>query len=96
MSNKVLFVDDEPVILEGYQRLLGRQVAIETAVGGTAGIAAIAETGPFAVVVSDMRMPQMDGPPKAATALKSQVEKLSPKSRRPSGCRLRPEHGVCY
>ncbi len=61
MSEKVLFVDDEPAVLDGYRRLLGRDLTIETAVGGALGLTAIAESGPFAVVVSDMRMPQMDG-----------------------------------
>jgi response regulator RpfG family c-di-GMP phosphodiesterase len=61
MTEKILFVDDEPAVLEGYKRLLGREFSIETAVGGTLGLAAIAESGPHAVVISDMRMPQMDG-----------------------------------
>jgi CheY-like chemotaxis protein len=61
MSEKILFVDDEPAVLEGYKRLLGRERPIDTAVGGAAGLAAIAESGPYAVVISDMRMPQMDG-----------------------------------
>ena len=61
MSDKVLFVDDEPAVLDGYQRILGRDLSIDTAVGGTMGLAAIAESGPYAVVISDMRMPQMDG-----------------------------------
>lgn len=61
MSDKILFVDDEPAVLDGYRRLLGRDLTIETAVGGALGLTAIAESGPFAVVISDMRMPQMDG-----------------------------------
>ncbi|MGA2571335.1 MAG: response regulator [Terracidiphilus sp.] len=61
MSTKVLFVDDEPAILDGYRRLVGRELNVETAVGGVMGLAVIEEFGPFAVVVSDMRMPQMDG-----------------------------------
>jgi len=61
MTQKILFVDDEPSVLEGYKRLLGRDLPIDTAVGGTLGLAAIAERGPYAVVISDMRMPQMDG-----------------------------------
>lgn len=61
MSDKVLFVDDEPAVLDGYRRLLGRDLQLETAVGGAAGLAVISESGPFSVVVSDMRMPQMDG-----------------------------------
>ncbi|MGD0891315.1 MAG: HD domain-containing phosphohydrolase [Terracidiphilus sp.] len=61
MTDKILFVDDEPSVLEGYKRLLGREVRVDTAVGGSLGLASIAETGPYAVVISDMRMPQMDG-----------------------------------
>src|ERR1700723_1249547 len=61
MTQKILFVDDEPSVLEGYKRMLGRDLPIDTAVGGTLGLAAIAERGPYAVVISDMRMPQMDG-----------------------------------
>ncbi|MFY9530942.1 MAG: HD domain-containing phosphohydrolase [Candidatus Acidiferrales bacterium] len=37
------------------------ELPVETAVGGAEGLAALAENGPFAVVVSDMRMPGMDG-----------------------------------
>lgn len=61
MSDKILFVDDEPAVLDGYRRLLGRDLALDTAVGSQLGLAAIAELGPYGVVVSDMRMPQMDG-----------------------------------
>lgn len=61
MSDKVLFVDDEPAVLDGYRRLLGREVSLETAAGGRLGLAAIAESGPYGLVVSDMRMPEMDG-----------------------------------
>lgn len=61
MIDKILFVDDEPSVLEGYKRLLGRDVPVDTAFGGQLGLAAIAEMGPYAVVISGMRMPQMDG-----------------------------------
>lgn len=61
MTQKILFVDDEPSVLEAYKRMLGRDMSIDTAVGGALGLAAIAEFGPYAVVVSDMRMPQMNG-----------------------------------
>jgi DNA-binding NarL/FixJ family response regulator len=61
MTGRILFVDDEPAVLEGYKRLLGREFSIDTAVGGALGLAAIAASGPYAVVISDMRMPQMDG-----------------------------------
>src|ERR1039457_5564091 len=61
MTEKILFVDDEPAVLEGYKRLLGRNLSIDMAVGGKLGLAAIAESGPYAAVISDMRMPLMDG-----------------------------------
>jgi CheY-like chemotaxis protein len=61
MSDKVLFVDDEPAFLQGYQIMLRSEFEVETAVGGEQGLAAVRDRGPFAVVVSDMRMPGMNG-----------------------------------
>ena len=61
VTEKILFVDDEPSVLEGYKRLLGREYAIDTAVGAESGLGAIAKSGPYAVVISDMRMPGMNG-----------------------------------
>jgi response regulator RpfG family c-di-GMP phosphodiesterase len=61
MSDRVLFVDDEPNVLAGLERQLRKRYAVRTAAGGEAGLAVIAAEGPFAVVVSDMRMPGMNG-----------------------------------
>jgi len=61
MADKILFVDDEPILLQGYQRLLRKEFAISTAVGGAAALLLIQHEGPFGVVISDMRMPGMDG-----------------------------------
>ncbi len=60
-SEKVLFVDDEPMILSGIKRQFGRKYNISTANSGSDGIVTFTNDGPFAVVVSDMRMPNMDG-----------------------------------
>ncbi|MBI2472481.1 MAG: response regulator [Planctomycetes bacterium] len=61
MTEKILFVDDDPNILSAYQRQLHKQFTIDTALGGKLGLEAIDARGPFAVIVSDMRMPGMDG-----------------------------------
>ena len=61
MNDRVLFVDDEPHILEGYQRALRRSFKIETAGGGEEGLHKLDCLGPYAVVVSDLRMPGTDG-----------------------------------
>jgi response regulator RpfG family c-di-GMP phosphodiesterase len=61
MPDKILFVDDEPAVLEGYKRILHREFDVNTANGGEQALAAIRETGPFSVVISDMRMPGMNG-----------------------------------
>lgn len=61
MTDQVLFVDDESSVLDGYRRLLQRHFRIETAKGGNDGLTMIEQLGPFAVVVSDMRMPGMNG-----------------------------------
>ncbi|MCC7476519.1 MAG: response regulator [Pirellulales bacterium] len=61
MSNRVLFVDDEASLLNGIKRRLGSQLNLVTACSGEEGLTAIAEQGPFSVIVTDMRMPKMDG-----------------------------------
>ena len=58
---KILFVDDEPNVLAGLQRQLRKQFTVETAVGPVAGLAALERWRDFAVVVADMRMPEMSG-----------------------------------
>jgi CheY-like chemotaxis protein len=61
MAEKILLVDDDCNILEGYQRGLSREFVVETALSGQQALRLAAENGPYAVVVSDMRMPGMDG-----------------------------------
>lgn len=58
---KVLFVDDEIAILEGMTRQLRKTFRVETASSGAEGLSMLKERGPYAVVVSDFRMPEMDG-----------------------------------
>jgi response regulator RpfG family c-di-GMP phosphodiesterase len=61
MPAKILLVDDEPAVLAGYERTLHREFEVDTAVGGELGLNAIRTNGPYAVVISDMRMPGMSG-----------------------------------
>ncbi len=70
---RVLCVDDEVNVLEGLTRHLRRNFDVEIAVGGQAGIAALKERGPFAVLMSDLRMPGVDG-----VALLKQAREISP------------------
>jgi len=61
MAEKILFVDDEPQVLEGFRRLLSPTFRIETASSAAEALTKLKRTGPYAVVVCDMRMPEMDG-----------------------------------
>jgi EAL domain-containing protein (putative c-di-GMP-specific phosphodiesterase class I)/FixJ family two-component response regulator len=58
---RVLLVDDEPSILAGLRRQLRAEFETHTATSAASGLELIASDGPFDVVVSDMRMPGMDG-----------------------------------
>ncbi|NLF06060.1 MAG: response regulator transcription factor, partial [Actinomycetales bacterium] len=60
---KVLVVDDQAMVREGFSALLGAQDQIDvvgTAADGAEAVAAAAELAPD-VVVMDIRMPRMDG-----------------------------------
>ncbi len=61
MTNKVLFVDDDMNILASFRRRLGRRFEIATVPGGEQGLEVLEKDGPIAVVISDQRMPGMDG-----------------------------------
>lgn len=61
MDLKILFVDDDPNILSAYTRNLRKRYRMTTANGGEEALQLVQTEGPFAVVVSDMRMPGMDG-----------------------------------
>jgi len=61
VKEKILFVDDEPNVLDAIRRQLGRRVMLDTATSGEQGLSLIETAGPYAVVVSDMRMPGMTG-----------------------------------
>lgn len=61
MPEKILLVDDEQNVLDGYRRTLRKNFKIQTALSGREGLETLDQEGPFAVVVSDMKMPEMDG-----------------------------------
>jgi response regulator RpfG family c-di-GMP phosphodiesterase len=61
MNEKILFVDDEPNVLEAYQRSLRKRYSIEAATSGQSALELLARRGPFAVIVADMQMPAMNG-----------------------------------
>ncbi|GIF20477.1 response regulator RpfG family c-di-GMP phosphodiesterase [Actinoplanes tereljensis] len=57
----VLLVDDENEILEALALQLRRDHKVLTAASGDDALRVLAETGPVAAVISDLRMPGMDG-----------------------------------
>ncbi|MEW5771995.1 MAG: HD domain-containing phosphohydrolase [Thermodesulfobacteriota bacterium] len=61
MNERILFVDDDAKILESFRRMFGRDHNLAFAEGGQAGLDILAAEGPFALVVSDIKMPGMDG-----------------------------------
>ena len=58
---KLLFVDDEPNVTAGIQRTFFDEFDIDTAESGEEALQLMESDGPYAVLVSDMRMPHMDG-----------------------------------
>jgi CheY-like chemotaxis protein len=62
MTNaRILLVDDEPNVLAGYKRHLRRDFIIDIAESGPQALDMLQGGPRYAVIVSDMRMPGMDG-----------------------------------
>src|SRR5207237_3267023 len=77
MKKRILFVDDEPLVLQGLQRMLRNmreEWEMALAESGAKALELINQT-PMDVVVSDMRMPGMNG-----AELLSEVMKHHPKA----------------
>ncbi|RMH17179.1 MAG: HDOD domain-containing protein [Gemmatimonadetes bacterium] len=79
MSDRILLVDDDPNVLAALRNSLRRMRDRWVVVGATSGEEALAlmQEEPFAVVVTDMRMPVMDG-----AELLERVRDLSPTTAR--------------
>lgn len=73
MTRRILFVDDEPKILQAFDRQLSAKFDVHTAVAPDLGLRLLSEDGPYAAVVSDFRMPLMNG-----TQFLAKVKQLTP------------------
>jgi response regulator RpfG family c-di-GMP phosphodiesterase len=71
---RVLFVDDEPNVLSAFVRSLrAAPFEVRTALNGHSALETIRRDGPFAAIVSDLRMPGMDG-----VAMLRRVREMAP------------------
>jgi response regulator RpfG family c-di-GMP phosphodiesterase len=61
MVARILLVDDEENILQGYHRVMRHVFEMDVALGGAQALQAMEKHGPYAVVIADMRMPGMSG-----------------------------------
>lgn len=61
MKPRILFVDDDPNILSAMKVSLHRHFKVDTAEGPYEALEQLRNSGPYSIVVSDLRMPGMDG-----------------------------------
>jgi FixJ family two-component response regulator len=73
MTRRILFVDDEPKVLQAFERQLSEKFDVHTAVAPDLGLRLLADDAPYAAVVSDYRMPHMSG-----TQFLAKVKQLTP------------------
>ncbi|MFN8610663.1 MAG: response regulator [Vulcanimicrobiota bacterium] len=71
--DRILIIDDDTNILNGYRRMLGRRYKVEIAEGPREGLQKALCDGQFAVIVCDLHMPKIDG-----LSLMAKVRELSP------------------
>lgn len=75
MKPKVLFVDDEVNILDTFKAAFRKRYSVAIGRGPVEGLERVRDSGPFAVVVSDLKMPKMDG-----IQFLSKVQEISPET----------------
>ncbi len=72
-GRRILVVDDEQSLLDGIRRVHRKSYEIKVACGARAGLDALEQDGPFAVVICDYQMPDMNG-----AEFLEQAQELSP------------------
>lgn len=58
---RILIVDDDPVSLTAFEAILSRHFHVDTAASGEQALSRLDSAQPYAVIISDMYMPDMDG-----------------------------------
>ena len=58
---RILLVDDDAGVVDALKRTLRNRFEVDSACDGKEAIRLVLSRGPFAVVMSDLRMPGMDG-----------------------------------
>lgn len=59
--DRILLIDDEPLLLEGLRRVLSQSYALTLAHDGREALQRLETDGPFAAAICDLRMPGMHG-----------------------------------
>ena len=77
MTHKILFVDDEANLLSAMERQFRKQYEVDIALGAEKGLEAVSHNGSYAVIVSDFRMPGLNG-----VEFLAKVRELAPDSTR--------------
>ena len=76
-KDDILCVDDEPRVIQGLTDLLDAKFTVHTAQSGAEGLQLLRKNSAIVVVLSDMRMPEMDG-----AAFLEQVRTVAPTATR--------------
>lgn len=58
---KILYVDDEEINLEVFNAVFKRNFSVYTALSGQSGLDILNNNSEIRIVISDMRMPEMNG-----------------------------------
>lgn len=61
MKEKILIVDDEEHVIQGYKRNLRKRFELDLASSGKEALEILERNGPHAIIVADMQMPGMNG-----------------------------------
>ena len=89
--DKILIIDDDPILFEGHKRLLTSSgYWVENVVSGEAGVAAAKRIHPHLILL-DILLPDMDGF-EVCRRIRSEIKEITPYILMISACMTEPKN----
>lgn len=75
-TQRVLLIDDDELIVDVFKLMLSKRYEVDCALDGDGGLKLMRDGGPYAVIICDLQLPDMDGQAIYETMMSEGREKI--------------------